>query len=590
MTTPESLVIMENLPSPSPAIPGDDVLRLLKEAETRHIGGDLSGAVVFYQQAIALLPVIPEAYDVLGIALFDLGRFGDAVTCCRQAIVLRPDYPHAHFNLASAWRAQGQTGIAIPLYHRAIILGHNRAECLLGLGIAHFVQEDRSQAVIAYHRAIAQQPDYAEAYCNLGIVLCDLYDIEDSAVACRRALALRPNYPRALNSLGNALQALGRIDQAVAAYHAAIALQPDYAEPINNLSNALVRQGHLTEAIAGYEQALVLAPNDPRIHLVYSMALLKRGRLREGWEEFEWRWLEQAPDRKTLVSGRPRVPQPEWIGQPLEGRTILLYTEHGLGDALQFVRYAPILADRGARVVLTVFPGLVRLMRLMPGVADAVSLTDPMPPFDYHLSMMSVPRVVGTELDSIPATIPYIRAEPAEIAAWRDRVAALPGLKVGLAWAGDPRPHNRGAYLMDALRSMRLDQFAGLGGIDGVTLVSLQKGAPAQQTRTLPAGLKLVDWTDELKDFADTAALVSTLDLVITVDTSIVHVAGALGIPVWILSRFAGCWRWLEDRTDTPWYPTARLYHQRVPREWDEVLSRIRNDLISLVAAAHRDA
>lgn len=268
---------------------------------------------------------------------------------------------------------------------------------------------------------------------------------------------------------------------------------------------------------------------------------------------------------------------------PLAGRTLLVHAEQGFGDTLQFCRYLTLLPAE-ARVLVAVQAPLIRLLRTLPRAVTLLHQGDVLPAIDLHCPLMSLPLAVGTTLETIPAAVPYLSAEPEAVAAWRRRLAPLPGWRVGLCWAGDPRPHLPGAHAVDRRRSLSLAAFAPLASVPGVTFVSLQKGPPAAQAVAPPPGLTLHDWTGELEDFADTAALVAALDLVITADTSVAHLAGALGKKVWILNRFDACWRWLMERTDSPWYPTARLFTQTVPGDWDSVIAAVTQALSDLLA------
>jgi len=300
--------------------------------------------------------------------------------------------------------------------------------------------------------------------------------------------------------------------------------------------------------------------------------LLITGRFEEGWEEHEWRWRM----RQSSMVERT-FPVPLWGGEPIAGRTILLHAEQGLGDTLQFCRYAPLI-EPGARVIVEVQAPLARLVSRMPGIAQVVVRGQALPPFDLHCPLLSLPRAFGTTLATVPGK-PYLAADPADSASWRERLAALPGLKVGLVWAGEPRENWPKLAAIDARRSMALKTLAQLGDAAGVSFISLQKGKPAAQATDPPAGMSLVDHTAELKDFADTAALIENLDLVICVDTSVAHLAGGMGKPVWLLNRFDTCWRWLLDRDDSPWYPTLRQFRQPSPGDWLAVVARVRDAL-----------
>ncbi|MDR3515503.1 MAG: tetratricopeptide repeat-containing glycosyltransferase family protein [Azospirillaceae bacterium] len=516
--------------------PADDLTARFDRALADHRAGAFAAAAAGFADIIARHGALPEPYANLAATWYAMGRFGEAGVAGRQAIALKPDYHQAYSNLATALRAQGRFDDAVRLCHRAATL----------------------------------RPDYAPAYSNLGNTQIDRGDIASAIAACRHALALQPAYPEAHNNLGNALQIAQRLEEAVHHYRLAITARPHYPLAFSNLGNALRELRLFDPAVAAYRTALNQDPHAATIHLNYAMLLLLRGEFREGWAEYEWRWQIPRFQLQRLATA-----QPAWSGEPLAGRTILLYGEQGYGDVLQFARFVPQVAALGGRVVLRVWNPLVRLLRTVPGVADVISAAGDLPRFDYHLPLMSLPHVFGTDPAHIPASVPYVTAAPDAVAAWRRRLAAVPGLKIGLVWAGDPRRNDHAAHRIDNRRSLHLADFAPLADIPGLALISLQKGEPAAQTQNPPAGLHLFDWMEEIEDFADTAALIDTLDLVISVDTAVAHLAGALGKPVWILSRFDGCWRWLHNRADSPWYPTARLFRQQQRGDWAPVLKNV---------------
>ncbi|MDR3517529.1 MAG: tetratricopeptide repeat-containing glycosyltransferase family protein [Azospirillaceae bacterium] len=524
---------------------------VLSRAMDRHCAGDPAAAVFYYRQALALCPAVAPIHHALGIVLLATGRFDDAITAARRAIILVRDLGPAYDTLAHALRGAGQGRDALRPYRQAITLGVMFPETYGGLGTALFEAEAFGPAALAYRRAMRLDPEQALAAFNLG----------------------------------NAWQALEQIGRALRAYRHAIALQPDYHEAWSNLGSALKALGRVDEAIAAYRRGLVVRPDSRRLHVNMALALLQRGDFQAGWAHYEWRWRGAA-----FRAWRPASSAPDWDGGPLAGRTLLLFCEQGFGDALQFVRFAPLAAARGGRVLLRTDPALAGLLARVSGIDQVIPYGAPLPSFDVQLPLLSLPRLFGTDLDSIPAAVPYLSADPAAVAVWRQRLAAIPGLKVGLVWAGDPRRFDRDTARVDRQRSLRLDDFAGLAQIPGITLVSLQKGDAAGQAATPQAGLALIDWTAALGNFADTASLVAALDLVITVDTAVAHLAGGLGKAVWILSRFDGCWRWLRHRDDSPWYPTARLFRQQRPGDWVTVLGRVRQALAAFPRQDGRDA
>jgi hypothetical protein len=440
------------------------------------------------------------------------------------------------------------------------------AEGLLALGCAAYEAGRLDEAEAAF-RALG--PD-AEGLSNLGAVLNASGRHAEAEGACRAALALDPGFWAAWGNLGTTLHRMQRYEQAVAAYAEALRRNPGDSNACTNLGVALTEQGRTELALLTHEAAVAMAPQDPAVRCNYALALLTAGQLKRGFAENEWRWLVPGMLPHGVV-GRC------WQGEDPAGRTILVHDEGGFGDTLQFVRYVPLLAARGARVVLRVQRPLVRLLGRMAGPAMLLAREEEPPPFDFHCPMLSLPHGFATTLETVPAEVAYLAADPAKAAAWRVRLAG-DGLKVGLVWAGAPRPAMAVAHAMDGRRSLPDAMLAALAGIEGVRLVSLQK------EQRPPAGLDMFDPMDECDDFDDTAALVAGLDLVIAVDTAVAHLAAGLGRPVWLLSRYDSCWRWLHGRRDSPWYPTLRLYRQPAPGAWAPVLAEVARDLAETVA------
>jgi len=588
--------------------------RLFAIAISRHHAGDLPGAVSHYRQVAALRPEEGPPLINLGLAWQGLGRSDLALGAFRRALCLDPGNSAAWGAQGGAFLDRGQAVLAIPSLGRAVCLDPWDVGAHNNLGNALAAQGRTEAATLAFRRAVVLGPDNPQPYNNLGAALVESGAAAEGLIACVRALLLQPDNAQGENNLGNALMELARSDEAIAAFLRALTLHPGFLEACLNLSGALIDQGGCRDAVrvclraisllpddakaynnlgnalrglgaldaaAGvFRQALLLAPDDAEIHYNASAVLLKLGRLQEGWAEFEWRKRKEGS-----VFRQTPLPGPEWSGEALDGRTLLLYAEQGYGDVLQFVRYAPLLAAHvEGPVLLRVYPSLVRLLSNLPGVAAVLSSDDPLPAYHCHLPLMSLPQRLGTTMETIPAEVPYLFAAPGAVQHWRDRLAGLPGRKVGLVWAGDPRRHERTTCLMDQRRSLTLAAFDDSLRIDGLHWISLQKGVAAEQARTPPPGTVLVDFMGEIDDFADTAAVVSALDLVVTVDTAVAHLAGALGKPVWILSRFDGCWRWFEARTDSPWYPPARLYRQASWGDWTSVLADLAADLRAMVA------
>ena len=535
--------------------------------------GKLDEAAVCYRRALSLKPDFAEAHNNLGVVLSDQGKLDEAIACYRRALALKPDFAEAHNNLGVALSDQGKLDEAVACYRRALALKPDYAEAHSNLGLALSNQGKLDEAVACYRRALALKPDFAEAHNNLGNALKDQGKL-DEAVACyRRALALHPNFAEAHNNLGLTLSAQGKLDEAVACYRRALALKPDYAEAHNNLGNALKEQGNLDEAVACYRRALALKPDYADANFNQSLLTLLTGDFERGWGEYEWRWKT----KQRNFHGR-YFAQPLWDGQPLAGSTILLHAEQGLGDTIQFVRYVHLVKERGGRVVVECQPPLLPLLADCPGIDQALAQGEPLPAFEVQAPLLSLPGILGTTLGSIPARVPYLRADPELAQSWRQKLEALDGFKVGIVWQGNPQVKG------DRQRSIPLRYYEALARVKGVRLVSLQKGPGADQLRAVDAAFPVLDLGQQLETFRDTAAVLQNLDLLISSCTSVPHLAGALGVPVWLALPFVPDWRWLLERADSPWYPHHRLFRQSRPGDWSELFERIAGALRDLVA------
>jgi len=545
-----------------------DAPRALRFDATRLLGilasqqGDHAGAAALFGDTIRLDPASALAHRDLGDALKDLGRLAEAVASYDRAIALRPDVAAAHNDRAVALKRLGRTAEALAGYDRAVALEPGLAEAHYNRGIALLDLGRAPDALAAFDRAVALRPDDAEAHHNRGLALIALRRPDSALDAFDRALALRPGHADALTGRGNALAALGRPAAAVASFDAALAARPDYAEALANRGNALIDLGRLDAAAASYRRAQAIRPGYAEALWNEGVCRLMAGDYAGGWPLHEWRW-QTAP----LAADARGFAPPQWRGDAdLAGRTILLHAEQGLGDTLQFCRYAPLVARAGARVVLEVQAPLVPLLAGLDGVAQIVARGAPLPGFDLHCPLMSLPLAFGTDAATIPADVPYLAPPPGRAAAWAARLADAPRPRIGIAWAGDPRHGN------DRFRSTRADRFAPLLDAAG-TVVSLQKDVPAADAAFLAAHPAIRRFEGELADFAETAALVAALDAVVAVDTAVVHLAGALGTPVAVILPAIGLdWRWQQGRDDSPWYPTARLIRHRAPDDWDAAL------------------
>ena len=516
------------------------------------------------------IQVMPMLTTIAVLRWAMLRRPVEALESYERAIALNPDQADAHYNRGILQAELDRPALALESYDRVIALKPESAEAHNNRGTALAHLDRHTEAVASYERAIALNPDYAKAYNNRGVSLAgELNRFVDAVESYEHAIALKPDYAEAHNNRGLALSELNRLEDAVQSYERAIALKPDYAEAFYNRGNAFRDQGRNEAAIDSYQRALALKPDYASAHWNLADTWLLLGDFARGWQEYEWRW--KLADRND---GKRDFEQPLWLGeQPLEGRTILLHSELGLGDTLQFCRYAKRVSALGARVVLEVQPPLLPLLAQLDGVALAVPRGARLPAFDCHCPLMSLPLAFQTDLGSIPADVPYIRSDPARVAAWQEKLGRTDKPRVGVVWSGSRSQRND-------RRSMALAQMLPLVR-GGAEWVSLQKEVAPGDTALLASCADIRQMGGELVDFADTAALVELMDLVVTVDTSVAHVAGAMGKPVWILLPLnAHDWRWMLDREDSMWYPTARLFRQTTDGDWASVVSRVNEELV----------
>ena len=433
-------------------------------------------------------------------------------------------------------------------------------------------QGEYDQALVHLRRAVQLNPNFAEAYNNLGAVLREQGKYGEAVICFEEALRINDRVPEAHNNFGTALQMNAQSDEAQAAYRQAIRLNPDFAEAHDNLGNLLTAQGEFDAAMSSFERAVRLQPALASAHNNRAVTLLLQGNFAAGWPEYEWRWkLPEAPPRPWA--------RPIWDGALLEGRTILLHPEQGLGDMLQFIRYAPLVKAKGGTVLVAAPAKMAPILNTCAGIDRVLSEDDPPVAFDVRAALMSLPGVFRTELDSIPADVPYLSAEAELVSRWREALGPDRRLRVGVNWQGNPK------YRDDRLRSIPLDEFAPLAAIKGARLLSLQQGFGSEQLSRVDFAVE--DWGSKLdldggRAFCDTAAVIANLDLVITSDTVVAHLAGALGARVWLALSFVPDWRWLLDRADSPWYPTMRLFRQSQPGDWNGVFERIAAELAKI--------
>ena len=508
-----------------------DALHLLAILRCRQ--GDFAGGVGYFDRA---LEVDADAHDALanrGNALLSLGRFDEALASYDRVIALRP----------------GNSDLL-----------NNRGNVLLAL-------KRYGEALASYEGALASRPGHAGLLKNRGNALMALDRFELALASYERALQIEPDDAGALNNRGNALRSLGRFEEALACYDRALVVLPGHAETLSNRGNALHALQRLDEAIASYERALSSQPDYSDAHWNLGLAKLAKGDLAAGWKEYEWRWkLADAPGRREFSA-------PLWLGkEDLHGKTILLHAEQGLGDTLQFCRYAALVHARGAKVIMQADRALQSLLEALPGVSQVVVFGEALPRFDFHCPLLSLPLAFGTTLETIPADIPYLRAHPQKMSGWQAKLGPRSQPRIGLAWSGNP------AQGKDRNRSLPVAALEPLLALPA-QFVCLQKEIRASDAEALKRHPQLLHFENDIGDFSDTAALVEACDMAIAVNSSVAHLAGALGKPVWIPLAFVPDWRFLLGRTDSLWYPTARLFWQSSPGRWDDVVARLAEEI-----------
>lgn len=536
--------------------------------------GRLDDAIGSYRRATQVKPDYAEAYNHLGVVLGKQERHDEAVENYRHALTVNPDYAEACNNLSIALKGLGRLDEAVESCRRALELEPDFAEAYFNLANAMRDQDRRDEAIFNYKCALTIDPDYAEVYNNLGILLNDLDRPEEAAANYRRAIELKADYAEAYNNLGIVFKNEGRLAEAMYNYHRAIRLEPQFFEAYYNLGNVLKELGRCDDAIENYRRAIQIKPGYAQAHWNRSHAYLLKGDFVNGWQGYEWR---RNPELEILTYPH-RHRQPRWDGSDFVGKRLLVYCEQGLGDSLQFMRYLPLVKARGGTVIFEAWKPLHGILQDSANVDRLLELsferkTDV--DFDLHISLMDLPALFGTALETIPADTPYISPDPQKVKRWQRRLDDT-SLKVGIVWAGSPEHGN------DHNRSCPLAMFAPLAAIDGVKLYGLQKGEAAGQMERLSQALAVENLSEDLHDFSDTAAAVENLDLVISVDTAPAHLAAAMGKPTWLLLPFAPDWRWMLERTDSPWYPTMRLFRQERWGDWNSVFQNVTEELRTL--------
>lgn len=507
----------------------------LARAIALHQQGQLPEAAALYLEVLDAEPDNFDALHLLGVYAQQTGDNQAAYDLITRALGIDPQAAHAHTNLGIVLQQMQRHDDALQSHRKAIDIEPANQTALNNCGATLLKMRRPAEAVVYFERALAAAPAYAEAMGNLGNAYIDLRRYREALLCLDRALLLSPHFVAAHFNRGNALQGLNRIDEALAAYGRALEIEPDHVDA----------------------------------HFNRALCLLLSGEFERGWSEYEWRWEKASLAKDDRVVHPRDLPQPLWRGDlPLAGKTLLLYSEQGFGDTIQFCRYVPLLARRGASVIVRVQPALVSLLSSLDGAAAVIADDAPLPAFDFHCPLMSLPLAFAATPDSMVSALSYLTAPPDGLV-WSTRLGVRSKPRIGLVWAGNPGHDN------DSARSIALMSMLALVS-DGAQYVSLQKQLRTVDRLLIESGTSVAEFSEALGDFADTAALIAAMDLVITVDTSVAHLAAAMGKPTWILLPYAPDWRWMLERSDSPWYPTVTLFRQSRSGDWDSVIGVVR--------------
>ncbi len=571
-----------------------NTLRALKRTED---------ALASFDRAISARPNYAEAINNRGNALVELGRCDEALASYDQALERQPDYADAMVNRGKCLALLKRSDEALANFDHAIKSQPRNAAALKERGHLLRDRKQPAEALTSLDQALALTPDNAETHAGRALVLLDLKRFDGAFIACDHALALKPDYVEAIVTRGNIFHEIRAYDEAMKQYDRALEMRPNFAQAYGNRANTLVELNRPAEALADYDRALAiksyasafvnrglalsyldrpqeafdsfdraiaLEPDLAEAHWNKALLHLSVGDFAQGWRGYEWRW-------RRATELRPRdFTQPQWSGEDLNGKTILLHAEQGFGDSIQFIRYLPLVRAKAERVILELPDGLLSLVGELSEGVTTLSRGAALPSFDVHCPMMSLPLAFNTTISTIPTSVPYLRAPAGRIDAWRARLPPRTMPRVGLVWSG------RADHRNDHNRSIALSRIQSLLAIPDVEFISLQKEYRDSDLAAL-ASAPVMRLDSALNDFADTAAVISELDLVIAVDTATAHLAGALGKPLWLLLSYIQDWRWMRGRVDSPWYPTARLFHQPEIGDWDTVIARVAQELTTFV-------
>ncbi len=550
-----------------------DINELIQLAFKYRQQGNFLQAESTFKEILEIDPSNFHILNYLGNVLQDLKKYDEAIDCYQKAIQINPIFAASYYHLGSTFEEINQYEVAIFYYQEAIKYDPNFCGSYNNLGniFKRLNQEDKS--IQYFEKAIKINPKFWGSYYNLAELLQNKGHINEAIFLYKKALQINPTHIASLNNLGKCLKDKGRIDDAIDCYQKAIQIQPDHAMSFFNLGVCYEKKFEFDSALFNYKIAIQFQPDYVEAHFNLALLLLLLGNYGEGLKEYEWRLK-----LKDTIFFQRKFTHPRWQTSNIGRYTILVYAEQGLGDVIQFIRYIPYVAKAVSYVIIECPNSLKSLLKNIEGVNKVISHGEEIPNFDFQCPIASLPFLFNTTLNNIPAEIPYIYVNPKLIIEWRNKLQNNSlKFKIGLVWAGNPKHQN------DKNRSIPLSLFSPLFELSNIDFYSLQKGKGSEQIKHLELGSNLIDLTDDINDFLDTAALIENLDLVITVDTAVAHLAGALGKPVWTLLPFLPDWRWMLNRDDSPWYPTMRLFRQPSYGDWKSVIEKVKKELEKLL-------
>jgi tetratricopeptide (TPR) repeat protein len=551
----------------------ESIQRSLIEAFLVHKAGCLDEAEALYRGIVARQPDHAEAWHLLGAVAQQRGGHAAAARRMDRAIRLEAGRAVYHFNRGIVLNELGRSEEALASFETALRLDRYHVASYFNRGTALRRLGRLDQACASFGAALCLQPDYGDAYSHRGTTLTDLGRYEEALASFEITLRIKPDHAEGQSNRGTLLNTLGFVEAGLASLDKAVCLEPDYAEAYLNRATALNDLGRPDETVACFERAIEVRPDYADAHCMLALIRLMAGDFEAGWRGHEWRKRSAADSARSGA-----FPAPMWDGDDLNGRVILLHDEQGFGDTLQFCRYAPLVAARGGRVILRAQRPLRRLLSSLDGVEQVLAEDDPLPSFDLHCALMSLPFLFGTRVETIPAQIPYLRPDEDARTRWAGRLGEGKALRVGLVWAGNPKHRN------DRKRSMPFSALAPLWRLAGIRWYSLQLGQRRADLAAAPSGL-IEDLSPHLGDFSDSAAVLSQLDLLLTVDTSAAHLAGACGCAAWVMLPSVAEWRWLRERSDSPWYPSLRLFRETERGIWNNVVTDVAQALLRRIRA-----